>query len=549
MSVKRNKLPTSDGKEKSSPSVSRLVKDNVTAVVPSSVVNTPAKWLRCMKPTRRRVQLMILINLTILLGVLITWSQYLNQFDLTRKRMDEQFTNVQLKMKQSSNSIYRKTIDKQTFCWANQGLGEIPTGWKVIKAQLPNRMKPADFNWKDDVIVPTHVNYARLIHMLLNRQTQRHFTRNKLVAPLPVTQSNATNHSLFALSKASHSTVLPELAFTLQLSSNRPEVKVATEFVLNHSSARSSRSDGDGSRLKHDDHNEEGVKEEDDPFSRNNLVQFKPLHRLLIGVMSKTTNYYARMAIRTTWALFARDFGARVLFVLGCDPTPEVNQRIQAEDNEYGDILQLDFVDHYYNLTLKSLALLAFAQDHCSQAENVFKIDDDVLPNWPMLLRDWKQLLDPTNPNQDENEDDRDRISVHRNYLLCNEHAEIGPIRDPNNKWYAPHALYNRQLYPSYCAGPIYMLSKNAITSLMKVLPSTELFYLEDVFVTGILREKAPEVKLIPTDPFLNIKPLVSKCNIDRSYFHHAFTAEQITKLWPVVLGGKCDNSWFYGLF
>ena len=53
---------------------------------------------------------------------------------------------------------------------------------------------------------------------------------------------------------------------------------------------------------------------------------------------------------------------------------------------EFSDIIQAKFVDSYANLTVKSIALIRWVVDYCSQAEFMLKADDDMYINVPLLI-------------------------------------------------------------------------------------------------------------------------------------------------------------------
>lgn len=71
-----------------------------------------------------------------------------------------------------------------------------------------------------------------------------------------------------------------------------------------------------------------------------------------------------------------------VLWVLGCseqkDDPDEL--RIQEEIKQYGDILRLDMVDTYADLSLKTLKMFSILPQKYD-ADFYFKIDDDVAVN------------------------------------------------------------------------------------------------------------------------------------------------------------------------
>ncbi|KAH9407371.1 hypothetical protein TYRP_012926 [Tyrophagus putrescentiae] len=81
-----------------------------------------------------------------------------------------------------------------------------------------------------------------------------------------------------------------------------------------------------------------------------------------------------RMTIRKTWGKEAKEAGMKA---------------IRAEAKQYGDMLQFNFIEDYYNLTLKAVAELKWAWRHCANSTRyLMKVDDDVLVNVP-LLKNW----------------------------------------------------------------------------------------------------------------------------------------------------------------
>ena len=70
-----------------------------------------------------------------------------------------------------------------------------------------------------------------------------------------------------------------------------------------------------------------------------------------------------------------------VVFLFGDSGDEETREAVKEEDAIYGDILQEDFHDDYYNLTHKAVMGLRWAAMHCSQAKFVVRVDDDVFLN------------------------------------------------------------------------------------------------------------------------------------------------------------------------
>lgn len=82
---------------------------------------------------------------------------------------------------------------------------------------------------------------------------------------------------------------------------------------------------------------------------------------LLLAIKSSPANYGRRQVLRTTWARERRVRGAslRRLFLVGSDRDPQqarkFNRLLELEAQTYGDILQWDFHDSFFNLTLKQV--------------------------------------------------------------------------------------------------------------------------------------------------------------------------------------------------
>ena len=68
------------------------------------------------------------------------------------------------------------------------------------------------------------------------------------------------------------------------------------------------------------------------------------------------------------------------------------------------------------------------------------------------------------------------------------------PIRDPHNKWHAPHYMFQGHVYPDYVSGTGYLMSYSTAMILFKMSLTVPAFHLEDVYITGILPSKLSEL-------------------------------------------------------
>lgn len=82
---------------------------------------------------------------------------------------------------------------------------------------------------------------------------------------------------------------------------------------------------------------------------------------ILFLVNSAPGNHDRRGQIRATWAKQARRFGFPVAFLVGRASEESVEESLAAEQRIRGDLLRVDTLDTYMNLTLKSNAMFIFA--------------------------------------------------------------------------------------------------------------------------------------------------------------------------------------------
>ena len=88
-----------------------------------------------------------------------------------------------------------------------------------------------------------------------------------------------------------------------------------------------------------------------------------------------------RQSIRNSWANPFYFNKTKIVFILGNSANESLNQMIRDESEKHGDIVQVDFLDTYANLTLKTIQLLRWTAEYCTNAPFVLKIDDDMIMN------------------------------------------------------------------------------------------------------------------------------------------------------------------------
>ncbi|XP_059806858.1 N-acetyllactosaminide beta-1,3-N-acetylglucosaminyltransferase 2-like [Hypanus sabinus] len=195
---------------------------------------------------------------------------------------------------------------------------------------------------------------------------------------------------------------------------------------------------------------------------------------LLLAVKSTAANFERRQAIRVTWGREMRVGGAQVrtVFLVGSASDlghgPDLQKLLNFEDRLHGDILQWEFKDTLFNLTLKDNLFLKWATDHCPSVQYVFKGDDDVFLNTHAVL-DYLQSL---NRNQSK------RLYVGQTI------ANASPLRDVKSKYSIPVSFYDGA-YPTYVGGGGFLYSGSLVRSLYEVSHYIPFYPIDDVF-TGM---------------------------------------------------------------
>ncbi|KAG8431557.1 hypothetical protein GDO86_018182 [Hymenochirus boettgeri] len=192
---------------------------------------------------------------------------------------------------------------------------------------------------------------------------------------------------------------------------------------------------------------------------------------LVLLVVGISYDVDSRMAIRDTWGNEGnfRDVLVVTVFLLGLYPnaTRRVQQLLEEENSIYGDIVQQDFIDTYYNLTLKTLMGVEWVSKYCPTASYVMKIDSDMFLNVGFLIH---TVLNPGVP-------------LRKDYATGFIVANTAPNREKDSKFYVPLEIYPNDTYPPYFAGPGYVFTADVaqkvydIAQTIQVIPNEDCFF------------------------------------------------------------------------
>lgn len=113
--------------------------------------------------------------------------------------------------------------------------------------------------------------------------------------------------------------------------------------------------------------------------------------RLVFIIKSKMDNFDRRNTIRQSWGYEKRfsDVSIRTVFVLGVAShnQNEIQKLIAIEQENYQDIVQAEFIDTYFNNTIKIMMGFKWATQFCPQSKFYMFVDDDYYVSTKNVLR------------------------------------------------------------------------------------------------------------------------------------------------------------------
>ncbi|XP_060622888.2 beta-1,3-galactosyltransferase 5-like [Anolis sagrei] len=238
---------------------------------------------------------------------------------------------------------------------------------------------------------------------------------------------------------------------------------------------------------------------------------------LVILVTSRLGQMEARMAIRSTWGKERIIAGKRIVtyFLLGNNSRPYDQIGIITENILYKDIIQKDFMDTYYNLTLKTLMGVEWIHKFCPQSTFVMKTDCDMFVNTYHLT----ELLLKRNST----------TKLFTGSIKMHGH----PIRDAKSKWYVSKEEYPGENYPPFASGTGYVLSTDVAREVYVVSKNIPFLKLEDVFVGLCLVEIKIQPEELDSRPtFFASNVPFSPCRYKKIITSHYNTPAQIILYW-----------------
>ncbi|XP_070501525.1 uncharacterized protein [Chironomus tepperi] len=217
--------------------------------------------------------------------------------------------------------------------------------------------------------------------------------------------------------------------------------------------------------------------------------------QLIIVVTSAPGNVKARNAIRQTWGQFNSTDPVKLVFIVG-NSIPKNEKNLKDEYAAHADIIHGNFIDSYYNLTLKTISMLEWIKSNCKMAKFILKADDDTFIN-------VNKLLDVIKSRND------DKMTIY---------GRVGhdwtPFRDPQSKYYISYDEFADSVFPDFTSGPAYLMTSDCAELIYNETLEHKYLKLEDVFITGIIASQL-HIQRIDLKEFVNEKPTeVDPCQL-----------------------------------
>ncbi|KAH7294266.1 hypothetical protein KP509_28G063000 [Ceratopteris richardii] len=200
--------------------------------------------------------------------------------------------------------------------------------------------------------------------------------------------------------------------------------------------------------------------------------------RLFIGVVSTTNHFVERMAIRASWFQDQNIQTGEVVarFFVALHPDREVNEEMKKEAEYYGDMVIVPFMDQYYLLMLKTLAIFEYGIQNVT-TDFIMKCDDDTFVRVDAVLDEIAKVEQPAD-----------------NLYLGKMNVFHKPLRE--GKWAVTPEEWPDEDLPPYANGVGFVLSRKIASHILEQYKKgmVELFKIEDINV-GLWIKQYQEMK------------------------------------------------------
>ncbi|KAG8201825.1 hypothetical protein JTE90_027305 [Oedothorax gibbosus] len=247
--------------------------------------------------------------------------------------------------------------------------------------------------------------------------------------------------------------------------------------------------------------------------------------------------------------------------MLGISSDKSIQNQIDEEHARNKDLVQAEFMDTYYNNTIKMIMGFKWVVEHCPKAQFIMFSDDDMYISTKNLL---KFIRNPFNkrvgfrrrrdvdkmmrhnyhykrelPNSDSVDSSNERrlmefdpvLSAFDGRLFSGFVFQSSPMRHKSSKWYVTLEEYPYSKYPPYVTAGAYVLSYPALEDLYFTSMFTKHFKFDDVYL-GIVAKKCG-ISPLHNDNFYFWKKPYSKETYSNVIASHGFSdPNELREVW-----------------
>ncbi|OQV25642.1 putative Beta-1,3-galactosyltransferase 5 [Hypsibius exemplaris] len=207
---------------------------------------------------------------------------------------------------------------------------------------------------------------------------------------------------------------------------------------------------------------------------------------MIVFTHSQAKNFGLRSKIRQTWGSKAVLRRNQVLnfFVLGLPQSDDVQEKVRQEQLKHGDLVQGSFRDSYRLLPSKHRTALKYLDTYCKNStyKYVLKADDDIVLDIDGFGRYMRDL------------DRRTKPPFTKTFLCAHLAEEDTVLRNESLKWFITPEEYPGRIYPPYCFGNAYIMTRDLVPLLYNTSLYTRNFWVDDVYFSGFVAENVPDV-------------------------------------------------------
>ncbi|RWS09455.1 Beta-1:3-galactosyltransferase brn-like protein [Dinothrombium tinctorium] len=271
--------------------------------------------------------------------------------------------------------------------------------------------------------------------------------------------------------------------------------------------------------------------------------------RVLIMIKSAIKHIESRDGIRSTWGSEGKfsDGLIKRVFVLGsCDGVQFEDLKgkeitcenvIKNESMTNNDIVQIDFIDNYYNNTIKMMSAQKWAVKFCPKADFILFVDDDYYVSMKNLL---KFLRNPFTYDDDPNYFSENFVipkplpsnfdgRLYAGHVYVNE----PPIRSKMSKWRISLQEYPYSLFPPFVLAGTLILSNSALIDIYYASFYVKHFRFDDVYIAMLAR--SVKIKPLHSTHIFTEKQTYSREKYSTLIASHGFkNVNELLKVWRI---------------